>query len=381
MSLATKLGLTSPEIRMKKLYSRYGVLENPFPPASQSMGHPHMETPADDVIVQRLKTFLSEKKTQVLVVEGQQGFGKTNILEFYKNELAVTFPEGEGYYIIRYYPDPEPEFGKVVQRIVQEFGIGHLKKLGVALANEWKNKEKRDHIFDNIRSYEARQAFISLAEAALTSTSLDDTAHLLFEYLLGMRLLKSHVNALGVQFRLDTTESKTQALHDLIYLSIQMNCLAGLFLFMDELEKVGAFPLQQVVRYLSAIRALIDALPEHLFLIMAMTPVARAQYARIFPALASRLLTSVALSPLSKDEEALQLFRFYLTEGRSRARENVQTQGWESEDTLPLNNKKVTDIYQTLVDEGKRQGEPGVTPRAFLNRIHEETEKVFAEVR
>lgn len=381
MSLATKLGLSSLQIRVKKLYSRYGLLENPFPPASQSMGHPHMETPADDVIVQHIRSFLDEKKTQVLVVEGQQGYGKTNLLEYYKNELAVTFAEAEGYYIIRYYPDPEPDFGKVVQRIVQEFGTEHLKKLGEALAAKWNNAEERKKIVESIRGYETRQAFISLAEAALTPANLDETARLLFEYLLGMRPLKSHVNALGVQFRLDTTESKTQALHDLIYLSNQMNCLEGLFLFMDELEKVGAFPLQQVVRYLSAIRALIDALPKHLFLLMAMTPAARDQYTRIFPALAGRLQEPLSLTALSSESEALHLYEFYVANGRTNAQKNLLTQDWISDFVPPLSTSQIKDIYAKISAEGRRRGDPGVTPRAFLHSLHAQTEEVFAGIR
>ena len=95
----------------------------------------------------------------------------------------------------------------------------------------------------------------------------------------GLRVLNRHRDLLGVKFRLDTVESKTQAFRDIVYVSVELKILRGIFLLLDELEKQDySLSPTPVLRYLSAIRALIDALPTNLFLMMALTPEARRRY-------------------------------------------------------------------------------------------------------
>ena len=88
-----------------------------------------------------------------------------------------------------------------------------------------------------IRNPELRVAFIKLGETI--ADNRENTAELMLEYLMGLRVFKRHTEALGVHFRLDTTESKTIALHDLITLSSELNIFQEMYLFLDELEKHG----------------------------------------------------------------------------------------------------------------------------------------------
>lgn len=95
-----------------------------------------------------------------------------------------------------------------------------------------------------------------------------------------------------------------QALRDLIYVSERLRLLEGIVLLIDELEKQDyshSKPL--ALRFLLSIRALIDALPERLFLMLAMTPQARTRYLAMLPAMASRLQDTIVLTPLRSEAD------------------------------------------------------------------------------
>lgn len=371
MSLRDRLGIDEGVSGDRRdLYQRFGFAENPFPAASQPMGHPHMTTPAESEIETRLKRFLSDRNSQAIVIEGTQGSGKTNLLEYYKNELSAIFADQPGYYIIRYYADPEPDFGGVVRRIVQEFGTEHLVQIAERLSE--KTPQERDSLLSDLRGQDTRNLFIRLANLAEEDRGdLHIAAQLALEYLLGLRVFKRHTEALGVQFRLDTTESKTQAFHDLCYLSQRIGCLEAMFLFLDELEKQGGLPTQVTLKYLSAIRALMDALPKYLFLMLAMTTEARRRYSYMLPALAGRLQTVVSLIPLDSAKEAAELYRFYLRARREAAKAHSDSDDWGRQGKEdPFTDTEIREIYSSLAASAERSGISGVTQRAFLDRLH-----------
>lgn len=379
MSLRERLGIneqTANPDRRRRLYERYGFLENPFPPASQPMGHPHLITPADEQIETRLKTFLHEKNTQAVVIEGTQGTGKTNLLEYYKRELTDIFSEESGYYIVRYYADPEPDFGAVVRRIMQEFGVEFVLRVANALSKQLTTR--RTELLGKIHNPELRHAFSRLAVAPSDEKNI--SAEYLLEYLMGLRVFKRHTEALDVHFRLDTTEAKTMALHDLIVLSRELECFKALFLFLDELEKHGSQPLPVIIRYLSSIRALIDALPHSMFLLLAMTPDARRRYMEMYPALASRLDQPITLKPVENENQADALYKFYLEEARKEAEsDDFVTKGWTAGKQVLLNKDEVQEIYENLSRQSGGVSVKGrVTQRQLLNIFHVNTEAKIA---
>lgn len=383
MSLSERLGLDNarPTDKKRKLFETFGFFENPFPPASQPMGNPHKPTAADNAIEGRLSTFLRDKTTQVLVVEGTQGSGKTNLLEYYKDELSSMFDGDSRHHIIRYYPDPEAEFRGVVRRIVQDFGIEELEELGREFGKLIDDPTSRNDVLSVVRGRDTRVAFIALGKSANNPELLRETSSLLLEYLLGLRILKKHMEQLNVQFRLDTTEALTQGLHDLVYFGQKLGRLEAIFLFLDELEKqAGLYSTQIVVRYLSAIRALIDALPKNLFLVLAMTSDARRRYATMLPALAGRLQSPVALVPILELTEAIELCEFYLTFRRTEAAAEGTRCGWTQGTMDPVNRETVNRIFTALLVEADKSGLEGVTQRAFLDRLHNLAEKSIVTI-
>ena len=199
---------------------------------------------------------------------------------------------------------------------------------------------------------------------------------LMMEWLLGLRLLKVHRQALGVQSRLDTVESKTVALKDMVQVSGRAGVLNGIFLLLDELEKQdGVLGPTAVVRYLSALRAVVDALSQRLFLMIAITPDALMRYSAALPALRGRLQNTVALEPLMDVDAAVELARFYLDTARRNAREASSDRAHGYERIL-----KAPDIercYEELERRAKRHGDAGVRQREFLHALHMLAEDVI----
>ncbi len=79
------------------LYSHFGFSINPFPPAGAPAGHPHLETDAETKIVQALTSFDRDAVSQVLVIEGTQWVGNTNLLTYFKHELQELYSDAKDF--------------------------------------------------------------------------------------------------------------------------------------------------------------------------------------------------------------------------------------------------------------------------------------------
>jgi len=352
-------------------YEKYGVTDNPFPAAGQPSGHPRLEDNIDDEIEKRVRQFESgDRPSQVVVVEGTQGVGKTNLLNYYEREFRDFYAEDESYYIIRYYPDPEPSFDSVVRRVFQGLDHGHFEKIGATLAQA--GPTARDAAKEAARGHDVRIVLNSLESAGRgNGNGLEECARLALEWFGGLRILKRHREILGVDYRLDTVESRTQALRDIVYVSEKLGLLKGILLLLDELEKQDySLSKTPVLRFLSAIRALIDALPRDLFLIMAMTLQARLRYFAMLPALAGRLQDILTLRALEEVEGAARLYRFYVQQGReaARLREDVKDRQQGAEELFEV--KELEEIFKELQERAAKQGTEWVTQRDFLHNLH-----------
>jgi hypothetical protein len=138
---------------------------------------------------------------------------------------------------------------------------------------------------------------------------------------------------------------------------------------LDELEKQdGVLSATAVVRYLSSMRAIIDALPNHLFMMLAITPDALRRYSLALPAFRSRLENRIELQPLNELDEALNLASFYLNEALKQAEPEVAPKGRRPE---PLVTKEqMRDVFSGLLERARRRGDDGVRQREFLHALH-----------
>jgi hypothetical protein len=354
------------------IYRAFGVLDNPFPSSGQSSNNPHQVSQADEIIETKITSFIRDKKSQVLVIEGTQGVGKTNILNHYEKELSEALPELNGFYVIRYLADPEASFDGTLRRLFQELGVSHLSRLGKKLAENGTREA-----IEAARSHEMRTALQKLTNG----DGAEDIADAMLEWLVGLRVLNRHKHLLGVQFRLDTVESKTVALRDLILVSSQIDILNGIFLLLDELEKQdGVLSATLVVRYLSAMRAIIDALPNHLFMMIAVTPDALRRYSLALPAFRSRLEDRIELLPLKTLDEAIDLATFYIDTAKEKAEKENNQKPPPSKVKPILTKDQMARIFETRLRSAQTRGDAGLRQREFLHALHTEAEESIKSV-
>lgn len=366
MSLREKLR-QAPQADVNALVSTYGVLNNPFPTSSQTSNHPHYPLEEDEEAENRLLAFFREGLSEVLVVLGTQGVGKTNFLNHLEQQILEANEGSDDYYVVRYMADPEPTFDSTIRTILQELGPRHLRKVAKAVATDAAS-------LGGVKSFDLRQALLALSK----DPKDDDLNQLAMDWLLGFRLLNAHRQQLGVSFRLDTVESRTGVLRDYVLLSVKLGLLKGVILLLDELEKLaGVLGPSSVVRYLSAMRAIIDALPKHLFMVIAITPDAMRRYSSALPAFRSRLENRILLSPLIDLKEARQLAAFYMDKGKEAAKQAAPRRIGTEELVTAAELKTA---FEDALKESQRRGDEGVRQREFLNALHRIAEEKIQEL-
>lgn len=353
-----------------KVLEAFGVAGNPFPTANQTAGNPHYPIREDDEAEERVSAFVRDGNSEVLVVVGTQGVGKTNFLGHLEQEIRET--DLGGYYVVRYMADPEPSFDGTIRAVMQELGTGHLKRVVSTLAEKG---EAAAGALADVRSYDLRQAMLALIRSGDEQRAFE----LCLEWLFGFRVFKAHREALGVNFRLDTVESRTAVLRDYVLLGARLGTLSGIFLLLDELEKqAGVLGPRAVVRYLSALRAIIDALPRYLFMIVAITPDAMRRYASALPAFRSRLDNQITLRPLANFGEARDLAQFYLDCARERAGASGAPRMGHVGNVVT--EEEVETAFAEAEEASRRRRDEGVRQREFLNRLHNFAEAKIREV-
>ena len=371
MSLRKRMALPDDESRDRRNYETWGVFGNPFPSAGQTTDHLRMEDSADAGVEARFREFEADRRpSQALLVEGTQGVGKTNLLNYYEEQFRDYYRDDQKFYVIRYYPDPEPTFDFVVRRVFQSLDQEHFRNMGRALRNG--GDEALDRASNIVRGHEIKTVLKGLRNG-VRDEGIEEGARLALEWFTGMRVVKRHREVLGVSFRLDTTESRTQALRDVLYVSEHLGLVKGVLLLMDELEKQDySVGKTTVLRFLSAIRALVDALPRCLFLMLAMTRQARLRYFAMFPALASRLQHSVILEPIGDLATARGLYGFYLDRARRTARADPRAVGMTPGIREPFGDDELSEMFDGLRRRSEARATEGVTQRDWLHRLHEE---------
>ena len=361
------------EEQPKLLYKKFGVLSNPFPSAGQTSGHPHMSTEADKQVDTSVKTFYLDRKSHVISITASQGIGKTNLLNAYENALREQL-SSRGFFVIRYVPDPEPFFDPLIRSIFENLGEDYLRRSINALAKKKEEIDDTDKLLEFVRMSEIKTMLKALLAVVDSEEKLSERLSLAYQWLLGLPVRKSHQTELGVNFRLDTVEAKTRALRDIVYLGSEMKTLEGIFILLDELEKQD-FSLSKtiVLKYLSALRALIDALPKYLFLMVALTTDALNRYREMLPAIRGRLANEVQLLPIKNDEEAVKLFQFYLEYAKREAKNSVQDIQLQPGNDVLLRENDAQLVFYKLLKQGSNV--QGVRQRDYLNALYEEANK------
>ncbi|AGY56318.1 P-loop NTPase fold protein [Gloeobacter kilaueensis] len=356
----------------RTLYEKFGIVSNPFPSANQTSGHPHLSTPADKQIDSEVIAFYSDRRSHVIAVTATQGIGKTNLLNAYETALREKLAP-KGFFVIRYIADPEPSFDPLIRSIFENLGEEHLARTVTELRKKIQLDSKRQDVIEQVKVPEVKIMVRSLIGAD-TDDKLQRRCSLAYQWLIGLPVRKAHRDEISVQFRLDTVESRTRALQDIVYFSAAVGTLEGIFLLLDELEKQGStLSIMNTVRYLSALRALIDALPRYLFLMLALTPDALERYKEQVPALRGRLINEVSLPALTTEEQAIDLWRFYLNSAEIEAKSLADDNQWRripSADFI-VSKLDAQRLFGDLLRRGSVRGANSVRQREYLHALHE----------
>jgi hypothetical protein len=335
-----------------------------------------MPTQADKQVDAAVKTFYSDRKSHVISITASQGIGKTNLLNAYENALREKLSP-HGFFVIRYVPDPEPFFDPLIRSIFENLGEDYLRRSINALDKKRNQNNDIDKLLEFVRMSEIKTMLKALLEVE-SEEKRHERISLAYQWLLGLPIRKNHQTELGVYFRLDTVEAKTRALRDIVYFGAEMKTLEGIFILLDELEKQD-FSLSKtiVLRYLSALRALIDALPKYLFLMVALTTDALNRYREMLPAIKGRLANEVQLLPIRNEEEAVNLFDFYLNEAKEEAiRKFAQNKQLKPGSDTLLHEDSARLLFHQLL---KVSNIKGVRQRDYLNGLYEKADESIHE--
>ena len=358
--------LTRHKVTPATLRETYGVTANPFPSTYQSGTNVHFPIPADDQLENSIVRFFDDRKSQVVVIVGTQGVGKTNFLNHIEMEIKDACVELPNYYLVRYIADLEGSVNGIFRIIFQELGVDHLTKIADRLS-----KDPRP--LDLARSYDLRSALLALSE----NPSNRELSSACLDWIFGSHILNYHRSNLHVNFRLDTVQSRTEILRDYVNVSSKSGVLGGIFLLLDELEKQsGILETRAVVRYLSALRAIIDALKDNLFMVIAATDDAVHRYSLAVPALRSRFENRIEVSTLASADEGCRLAEFYIDRSRSAS---VVVQ--DSVRKELLTQQEITQVFGELMKRSSHRGDVGVRQREFLHGLHAVVERKIQKLK
>lgn len=371
MTLSQKLRQMNGSNDLHELRRKYGILGNPFPASNQFFQNDHFRLDADDKVENYISEFVGNRRSRAIVIKGTQGVGKTNFMRYFESEIQSALQSFQRIYVVKYVADPEASFSGTTRKVLDELGNSHLSKLTKRLCDNGKPIGVANNL-------DVRVALKRLCQAYGTSVETN-VQQLFMQWIRGSNVLKEHRVMLGVQFRLDTVESTTAALRDLVCVSAEAKVLGGVFLLLDELEKQdGALRPMAVVRYLSALRAIIDALNLGLFLMIAITPDALIRYSAALPALRGRLENQVELFPLKNSDQAVSLASYYLDNAKAKARVTHP----EYNSTIArdiLSREELETCFVKLWKQRLARADDGVRQREYLHKLHELCESRIRE--
>jgi len=125
-------------------------------------------------------------------------------------------------------------------------------------------------------------------------------------------------------------------------------------------------------------RAIMDALPQYLFMMIAVTPDALRRYSLALPAFRSRLQEQIELGPLTNVDEALNLAKFYIETAANRAQQEKKATAPDAKQIL--DDAEMKTIFQERLKSAAERGDQGVRHREFLHDLHTRAESLIYAV-
>ena len=381
MSLIKDLSLF--EVKPEELnpYENHFLLENPFP------GHGETGfdvcTDQEDIkkqFVSPLRNFSSETKR--LRINGKNGAGKTNILQYFERLTDEARRSGliKNLYPIYVYTPGESYFdihGQIVDKLAGFF----LNDLVRTLKSE---PDQINTLSSQVKSASELltvvKAIIQLVMFSLQEERQKDT---FIRWLKGQKLSAADKKLLthaGMSPSDITSPSLAMRFLDgLLVVLKELGLCDGIVLLFDEFEEIfEGLTRSRQSRYAQDLRHLFDTLKESVFFVIATVPVPKdlGQY----PAIERRLGNPVELDPIENLELAIEYVSDYLNSGRDKYEQALRN--YERRPTQerpqhlePLTEQEVQEEYLLLKEEVE-QAELDVLPGYFLPRMRERIKQI-----
>jgi hypothetical protein len=253
-------------------WARFGLLENPFP----SRSHPVWDVfHNQQQVLQRFYTdlgeFIREGKTTTLFFTGGNRVGKTHFCEHHRMALPGVFAKRELIVPMAVVPAESCRFSDLYRPIIDQLGESLRLQTGHGLfTDSW--RQVLQAALETMGPGDFREA----ARTYLQASQDQEAVHsLLMQWLRGERLRITQRRQLGVGSVIESLAHELNALEGIIATlrkidkAESMKC-PGVILFIDEFELIWTHRRDKRDRFLQALRALVDACPDGLFMCVAM---------------------------------------------------------------------------------------------------------------
>lgn len=261
------------ENRATAAWSRFGLLENPFP----SRSHPVWDVFHNQVqVVQRfyadLGEFVREGKTTTLFFTGGNRVGKTHFCEHHRLTLPGAFAKAGLMVPMAVVSAESCRFSELYRPIIDQLQESLRLQTGHGFFPEsW--RQVLQAALDSLRPGDFREAVKVYLQSSQDQSPVVHS--LLMQWLRGERLRMPQRKQLGVGSVIESLAHELNALEGIIEvlrksdLGEPRRC-PGVILFVDEFELMWTHRRDKRDRFLQALRALVDACPMGLFMCVAM---------------------------------------------------------------------------------------------------------------
>ena len=348
-------------------YVDFSLLSNPFPDVGQFISGICVNQ--DEIkreFVRTLREFYQDERSRRMIILGNTGAGKTNLLRFFEQELREWHEPSPGKQAITnlftiFVDQPQGGYFEIHRQIIDQLGAMFFTEFFEVVQRGKISLTKLPAELSGI-SPELIRILDSIASGSSRQLSLwpePRYLRILETWLQGAKLSAAEKKQLSV-VSVEVGKSSTIAIKflvDLVKVFRYADLFKGLIILFDEFENIlSGLSLTRQTQYAQDLRNLFDSLADSVVFVIATAPVSD-NLQRISPALNRRLGEGVEIEPIPDEDSALAYARAYTALGREAFENKTNQKINLPPDCLeadlpyyPLTCATVTDVYREIRD-------------------------------
>ena len=307
-------------------YVDFSLLSNPFPDVGQFISGICVNQ--DEIkreFVRTLREFYQDERSRRMIILGNTGAGKTNLLRFFEQELSEWHEPSPGKQAITnlftiFVDQPQGGYFEIHRQIINQLGAMFFTNFFEVVQRGKISLTKLPAELSGI-SPELIRILALIASGSSHQLSLwPETRYfrILETWLQGSKLSaaeKKQLSGVSVEIGKSSTIA-IKFLVDLVKIFRYAGLFKGLIILFDEFENIlSGLSLTRQTQYTQDLRNLFDSLADSVVFVIATAPVSD-NLQRISPALNRRLGEGVEIEPIPDEDSALAYARAYTALGR-----------------------------------------------------------------